>query len=357
MTLDVRLLLALPFAVVACEGSGAGGGSGPSLPGASGTVSEFCTSFVQAAVSFASRCYGGGDEAFWREIYADVFDCDALTKSVSAGTVVYDAGQGRLCLETIRSYSCSDTGDVTACDTAVVGTVPPGGTCSGRISTPFHECAPGSDCTYRFDACTGTCEAEASVGEPCGYAAGGDAYVDCANGSSCDYETDRCVADAAEGEPCLGSRGTWCADGLYCDGDTTTAAGVCRARKTSGACSDSSECANTYLCVSSGGAGACQKAKLPGEACRPGECITYFAYCGADGKCTDARGAEGQPCGAANGEYLACQASLYCDLSDPDGELGTCKRMLAAGADCSSDSQCTGHGYCDSTSNVCVACR
>lgn len=351
----MRLLLALPFAVVACDGSGSGAKGGPSLPGATDTASDFCASFLQAAVSFATRCYGGGDEAFWRGIYEPVFDCEALAKSVATGVVSYDAVQGRRCLDTIRSYDCVDTDEVTACDAVVLGTVPPGGACAAL--TPFDECAPGSDCTYRLDACTGICEVEASVGEPCGYAAGDDAYVDCASGSSCAYETDRCVADAGEGEPCFGSTGNACRSNLYCDGYAATGEGICRARKTGGSCSNSSECANTYLCVKTGSAGTCQKGKLPGEACRPGECVAYFAHCGADGKCTNAGSAEGQPCGIADVEYLPCEADLYCDRSDPDSDLGVCKPMLAAGASCTTDSVCAGDGYCDSSRKTCVSCR
>jgi hypothetical protein len=351
----LRWCVLLPFAWLACDGSGSGAGGVPTLPGASGNATEFCNSFTQAAVSLLSHCYGGG-EALLANLYAQVFNCTEVARLVSTGTLVYDATQGKRCLETIRTLDCGDTaGPVPACNAALTGTIPTGGVCAARALLAFSDCAPGNECAWVANSCGGTCRPLAQVGAPCGYAPGGDEYIDCEDGSTCDYQTEVCVAEPGEGQPCLGSSGVDCGSGLYCDGDYATA-GVCRKQQTSGSCASDQECASTYVCVGSGDAGTCQKVKLPGDACQPGQCMPFFAWCGADGKCTDARATENQPCGSGSGDYIPCASGLYCDYSSTS-DTGTCKRETPAGSPCTSSSLCEGTGYCDSTTQTCVSCR
>ena len=350
--LDLRFSLLIPFALLACDGSGSG--KTPVLPGSTGNAAEFCNSFTQAAVSLLTRCYGGG-EAFWADIYGQVTNCPEVARLVSAGTLVYSANQGKQCLDTVKTLSCDNTGPIAACNAAVTGTIPSGGACAAQALLVFNDCAPGNDCESNSNACGGTCRPYARVGEACGYAVGDD-YIDCEDGSNCGWDTEVCIADATEGQPCGGTDGVSCASGLHCEGGDYSTPGVCRKQKTSGACVSGDECASTYACVPSGGPGTCRKEKLPGEACVPGECISLFSRCGTDGKCTDARSAENQPCGSTGGEYIQCASGLYCDHSDTTTDMGTCQREIPAGSSCISGGVCTGSGYCDVTTGLCVSC-
>jgi hypothetical protein len=137
-------------------------------------------------------------------------------------------------------------------------------------------------------------------------------------------------------------------------GGSLSTEGVCRKKRTSGACVTSEECASRYRCAGSEGAKTCRKAKWIGESCTPGqgECYMAFTWCGSDGKCTDAKAQEGQPCGFINAEYIACTRDLVC--SD-----NTCRKGTPAGSPCTSGSACTGGtiSFCDSKTNLCVSCE
>jgi hypothetical protein len=349
---NLRLCLVVAVALLACDGSGSSGGT-PTLPGNTGSASEFCDAFLQAAVSLLSQCYGGG-QSYWTDLYAQILDCPEVARLVAAGTLVYDANQGKQCLDAVRTYDCTDTGPIPACNAAVTGKVPSGGTCAARTLMMFNDCAPGNDCVWRSDSCGGTCRPYARVGEACGYAVGDD-YIDCEDGASCGWDTEVCIADAAEGQPCGGTDAVACASGLYCEGGDYSTSGICHKQKTSGSCASDDECANTYVCLGNGDAGSCRKVKLPGEACVPGECMPFFAWCGADGQCTDVRATENQSCGGASGDYIQCASGLYCDYSSTS-QTGTCRRQTAAGSVCTTTTVCAGNGYCDTATGLCVSC-
>lgn len=167
------------------------------------------------------------------------------------------------------------------------------------------------------------------------------------------------MADVDKGQPCKGATAGDCATGLYCEGGTTTTAGVCRKRKTSGACAGELECANNYLCVGEAGAKTCRKAKLVGDACTPGlgECYRVFAWCGSEGKCTDARAQENQPCGASASEYIQCADGLTCVLASAGAGICQQRGDKPAGSPCTSSADCGGAiSYCDTATKLCVGC-
>lgn len=340
----------LPLALLACGGAG----KTAVTPGSSANAKDFCASFEQAAVELLTRCYGGG-EAFWSDIYGQLFNCPEVTRLVSAGTLIYNASQGKQCLDAVKAVSCDNTGPLAPCNAALTGTVPAGGACAGRTQLMFPECAPGSECSWQSNACGGTCRAYARLGQACGNGFGTD-YLDCEDGTTCGWETEVCLAEVAEGQPCAGPDGVSCAAGLYCEGGDYPTTGTCRKQKTSGACAHGGECASTYACVPSGGPGTCRKEKLPGQPCEPGECVSLFSRCGTDGKCTDARSAETQPCGTSGDEYIQCAKGLYCDYSDTTADLGTCRPEIPAGSPCTSGGACADDGYCDATTRLCVSC-
>jgi hypothetical protein len=314
-------------------------------PGSAATVGDFCNSLCRAAVQLQTNCLGG-TEAFWRQTYSSLFDCAEWTSRVSTGGFVYDAQKGAQCLDEISRYSCDDSGEVYTCTGAISGTVLSGETCKATMDGFFSSCTAGNHCELDASICGGTCKPYRQPGETC--------TSSCADGSSCQHNTDVCVRDVGEGQPCQGKTAGDCTDDLHCDGGSLSTEGVCRKKKTTGACSNAEECANRYRCVGSDGAKTCRKAKWVGEPCTPGlgECYPMFSWCGSDGKCTDAKAQEGQPCGVLNADYIACASGLVCSQN-------TCQKGLPAGSPCTSSSVCTGGtiNFCDSKTKLCMSCE
>lgn len=305
-----------------------------------------------------TRCFGGG-EALWKELYGRILDCSKLSQDVAAGAYAYDPQKGAQCLEQISNLDCDQPGgDPSPCNATFVGRVPSGGVCaSGLGMTPFSDCVPGNHCDLDIATCGGTCKPYAAAGASCAYTSTSGS-IDCADGSSCQGSKQLCVADVAEGQPCEGPTAGGCADGLYCEAGSTTTAGVCRKKKTSGACTDGGECASNYLCAGAEGSKTCGKAKLPGASCTPGkgECYSVFSWCGSDGKCTDARAQENQPCGSVNSEAIQCEEGFSCVYTS---NVGTCQKRgnKPAGSPCTASVECGGTvSYCDSTTKLCVSC-
>jgi hypothetical protein len=342
-----RLCITMFFAttlVAAC------GDSKSSSPGSTTTITDFCNSIVQSLADVQSRCLGH-DSAFWKDLYQQSFRCDGLEGRVSSGTISYDAQKARECLDQLAKLTCDLSSALSACTDAVIGKVGTGGTCA-VLQGLSGDCAPGNYCIMTLTSCGGTCQAEAKVGASC-------ASNRCEDGSSCQYSTDICLADVGEGQPCEGKDAAGCADGFYCEGGTTTTAGACRKKKTSGPCTSRNECANSYNCAGAEGSKSCSKSKVIGDTCTPGlgECYAYMFWCGSDGKCTDAKVQEGQTCGITNGDYISCASGLSC-VYGSGSSVGTCQKGLAAGSQCTSSSACTGgtFNYCDSPTRTCVAC-
>jgi hypothetical protein len=170
------------------------------------------------------------------------------------------------------------------------------------------------------------------------------------------------VADAGEGEPCLGPSAGDCSHNLTCVFDTGDETGTCRKKRTSGACTSSSDCATDYACAGfSRGAKSCRKTKFPGESCTPGmgECYIFFSWCGRDGTCTDTGAQENEPCGDQGqgyDEYILCAIGLTC--ASDGTSASTCRKPKPAGSPCSYRDECAGTGaYCDSETNLCVSCE
>jgi hypothetical protein len=308
----------------------------------------------------ATRCLGG-TEALWKALYERIFDCSKFAQEVGAGSLSYDAQKGAECLEQISKLDCSQSvSEVAACDAAVVGKNPSGGSCATALgSSPFSDCAPGNRCRLDSATCGGTCTPDAVAGESCLPTAASGVVI-CAKGLGCQLNRWVCVADVTEGQPCKGPTAGRCADGLYCEGGTTSATGVCRARKTAGACVDDSDCISGYLCIGSEGSKTCHQAKMPSESCTPGlgECYPLFGWCDSDGKCTDVLASENQPCGLVNGELIMCASGLVCE-SRFSGAASTCLKRgdKANGATCTSSVECAGsEAYCDTRTKKCVSC-
>jgi hypothetical protein len=293
------------------------------------------------------------------DLYARVLPCDGVAKEVAEGRMAYDQTKGAACLDQIKVLACDSLIDeAVACADALVGRVPSGGACATDGLAIFPVCAPGNICHISSNGCGGVCKPTASPGSSCAYSST-TGSVTCADGSECQSNTDLCVVDAAEGEPCQGPTAGYCRHNLECEGGTSSTAGTCRRKRTSGACTSSSDCASSYVCAGQEGAKTCRKAKLPGDSCTPGlgECYPLFSWCGSQGTCIETRAQENQPCGAQGGafnDYIQCDNGLTCATSGTGA--GTCRKKKPAGSSCASGSECAARAYCDSTTHLCVSC-
>jgi hypothetical protein len=336
------------------------GGSKSAAPGSSASASDFCKSYTQAAAVLMSQCFGG-EKASWEALYAPIFDCSRLATDVAAGVLSYDAQKGAQCLELISKVGCDQMeGDYSVCDAAVVGHIASGGTCTSALKiAPYTDCAPGNHCDLDITTCGGTCKPYAQAGASCA-STSANGSVECADGSECQINTDVCVADVGEGQPCQGPTAGYCGDGLYCENGSTTTAGMCRKKKSAGACADAMECLSYYRCVGAEGSKTCRKSKLLGESCTPGlgECFILYSWCGSDGKCTNVPAKDGQPCGSSGGDYIRCEDGLTCVLTS-GSSAGTCQKKgnKPAGSPCTDSTECGGTvSYCNPTTKQCVGC-
>ena len=350
-----------------------GGGAGSSPDGALtvdadlSTARGFCLGFLELFAETFSTC-DGLPLADTRQLFltnpVSLLPCDRFESSIAAGRVAFDGTNAAACVALARSLlSCEGTSSMvkgTVCDNVLTPLVPLGGVCrSFYITTIGQECQSGAYCKEDPNlACTGVCTARAPVGAACELFAD----VRCVDGATCDSASKKCVtspAALAEGERCGGAGQASCLRALYCDTtgiDAGPSIGVCHARRSSGPCVSDDECVQTERCIGKT-AKVCAPTKGAGEPCTPGahEC-GLIEHCGADGKCSNARAALGQPCGPIGDETISCVDAAYCD-----GGLspGTCRAMSNAGDACTSASalQCAGNNaHCDMTSHQCVAC-
>jgi hypothetical protein len=252
------------------------------------------------------------------------------------------------------------TGD---CAQVATPLVPVGGTCTSFYNITIGvQCKDGAYCKEgAHEACTGVCMAPSPIGGACDE----DTDVRCVQGATCDSTSKRCVASppAPEvGEACGAPGYPSCATGLYCDRTATDAGaapGVCRAKKTSGACALDVECVLPIRCVGMT-AMACAAPKTDGATCTPGahEC-NIASHCGADAKCTSAFAAVGEPCGNMHNELTLCATGAYCDASLLSNQSGICRANKHDGDACTGPplAECGGdNGHCDTTTHKCLSC-
>lgn len=337
-------VIALGLAVGACSGSSTASNVTGSDAGPDGAASDagldsaasdadvstppgFCEQYfalVQAKLSTCSVFTLTGIHA----LYDSPLICQRFNAAVADGRLAYDATHASACLQALESAPC-DLSIGNGCDGVVTPKVPIGGTCKNLYLFSFQEC-DGGHCSLAADGCTGTCVAA--------------------------------TTEAALNEPCSGPDATPCGDGLYCEGSTITTAGVCRAEKTSGACTSSTQCALPTHCTGPDGAMTCSPFKTTGEACTPGyrEC-TLFGYCADDGRCTETLAQSGETCGTlASGESVGCDVGLYCDAPIGSAQTGACQPEKVAGEACGGDAalvECSGNGaHCDAATSTCAVC-
>lgn len=124
-------------------GGGDGGGFGSPTEAINASIDQTCSVAFECRDSFPPdqgfqfEDLFGNTEAECQTNIADVFDADALEASVDAGRVIFDGDDAATCLDAAADITCDqfwgidDTfQDSPTCDTAFIGTVADGGTCT-----------------------------------------------------------------------------------------------------------------------------------------------------------------------------------------------------------------------------------
>jgi hypothetical protein len=361
------------------SGDGSGGGAGAASAGTGGgdalppidanpsTAQGFCLAYLELVAEYFSRC----DDIpldYARRLFVGDSPCKRFQGNIAAGRLAFDGTHGASCLQALgtalavcgESTSMQDTG---GCEQVMTPLVPVGGACTSFYNVSIGEqCKDGAYCKKGASyACTGVCTTRNPIGGACSL----DTDVRCVTGATCDSTSKMCVASPPSpgaGEACGAAGQPSCVRGLYCDrtgADAGAALGVCRAKKTSGACASDIECATPIRCVGKT-AMTCTATKKEGEACTPNahEC-DVASHCGADGKCTSAPAAVGEPCATINNESIGCAAGAYCDVSLLSNQSGTCRAEKQDGDACTGPplQECGGdNGHCDTATHKCLSC-
>jgi hypothetical protein len=327
------------------------------------SAAGFCADFLLALADFLVRCEGASPVSA-QGVYTDPVVCERFQSSVASGRTRFDPSGAAACLTTIQGATpCEGSSTQTsACTGAITPLVPRGGACqSFYLINLSNECMGDDFCSLAsIDACVGTCAARSPAGAPC---AGPTPDVRCATNTSCDFSTKVCTAvppPVGLAQPCGGAGQGTCGPGLYCDGSASEggASGVCQNKKSSGACTTSTECARPAHCAGASGAKSCLPVTPVGASCTAGwgECGLYSAC--QNGRCTDVPASVGQPCGSAGGEVITCAAGAYCDSMSLGS--GVCRAQKQPGDACSGMpvlGECAGNdGHCSSTAQTCVSC-
>ncbi len=283
---------------------------------------------------------------------------DGLEEAVANGTVTFDADAAKTCLNAFRDQCFAEIPNE-ACERTFIGNLTEGESCAQA-----EECQPGLFCdTAVGDICQQTCKPAADTGEACDSDAqcGGEPGVEkvCGNDNTCVELV--FTTDAALGEPCGDfddfTRSVTCADGLFCQGLTTSDDGVCAEPVAQGqSCQDFDECEQGAFCVN----GTCRPLSIrdSGQSCTTDEiepgaplelCNSLKGLACAAGTCEAAQGgAENQPCRGDGDIFLqACDEGLFCDF-----ESGICQAPKANGEACFGDDECASDN-CGFDTGVC----
>jgi hypothetical protein len=317
----------------------AGCGSSDTGPANAGAWCQAYTNTVTA------KWNGCGPSLFPEPVLGSVismiYDCQTVQAAQDAGRIAYDRSRGQACLDAIQGLTCAQFNNSSAillgaCGDAMVGKVPPGGTCYSGLG---YECAGGSCDLATFSACRtgGTCVTYAKWGESC------LDPVACGPGLVCNLsgvcETEPTTTFLNAGGDCTRAN-TVCNDGLYCHGTT----GLCTATMlANAACTGSEEC-RTGLHCDTATLVCTAKLKL-GDSCVPGERkCGGNAYCGAGNTCV-ASPVVGADCTPVPGEVVFCQNS-WCAPPVAPATAPRCAAFAAPGAACDTGNtlQC-GFGY------------
>lgn len=150
--------------LVAC-GGGKGGGVGSARGAAQATLEQTCemafaceAEFPDGGSSF-EQLFGTSEAACVAQL-EEVFSPAEVQASVGAGRIIYDAADAQVCLDAREAMTCGQFWGTDPfqlppeCETAFVGTVPNGGTCTLDL-----DCAGAGTCNAQTQTCENGAEA------------------------------------------------------------------------------------------------------------------------------------------------------------------------------------------------------
>jgi hypothetical protein len=159
----------------------------------------------------------GPDEATCEKNVKNNFDSSSLSKSESAGRIVYHADLAADCLAQYQAKSCEDlksnaSSDISSCDKMIEAKVQVGGACSDS-----RECV-GSTCAGASSGVDGVCTSFLTENSSCA-----DGGV-CGSGLFCDVASKSCAATKTDGASC--NANYECSTG-GCNGRDAGVSGTC----------------------------------------------------------------------------------------------------------------------------------
>jgi hypothetical protein len=261
--------------------------------------------------------------------------------AIQRGRAKYNSGKAQDCLDGIAGRSCDTTSQAyrelpAACAEAITGTLGDGEKCAVDEECGSQVCdVPSCDAACCLGTCFGaTVAARAKVGESCEVA-------DCEASAYCDSVSTTCVAVKGAGASCQGS--DECSFGLDC----ILPAGMCGSLPTLGeSCTSSCRDLGTTCNAASH---TCVKVALENEACSNSSDCAQLYVCSTSKRCV--RGvALGDPC--TRGQRCA-DAGSFCDVREGES-MGTCVLPKPDGATCQFAADCDS-GVCDPMTKQCIA--
>lgn len=242
-------------------------------------VEDYLEEYERLLCEIYAECGLYSNASVCLDAYSSVFDPSEYASRVSAGTVLFDPEQGRLCLEDRRKAQCPGLFSTSPASCAGVfkGTLPSGAACRDLVDCASSSCTPKADCDREKSCCLGSCSRLVSAGGDCSVAG-----TVCDKGTGC--WNGRCVDVLPEGSSCS-TGGVPCEPSTVCvalvSGESPTCVRPPRFGDpclSYGACDTFLKCNATTL--------KCESAtwRALGEACTYSIECTFDAYC-FEGKC------------------------------------------------------------------------
>ncbi len=348
------------FSMVGCFGNGGEGGDKGPVP-----IEEMGQEVAVLICEIFDTCVGPGfiGADCVNQFTANFEDSTQpqMQDAIDRGTLDYDAGKMRDCLDAMAGAGCEAIGDSSApavCDEAMVGSVAPSGGCFID-----EECAGNAYCDD-LSTCPGLCEDYLGLNDDCSTDGRCDGGLQCFNGL--------CAQPSQLNQSCGAGTHPYCDSGLECVGEIEVTPGTCTARPAltlAGLdetcdpqeglfCHSGLSCAMTALSGGEIPVWTCKAGVASGAACFiavPDQCVET-EYC--DGQISPAN-LQGL-CAALPGENAPCAEGLSGSKCLPGLEcvaigdgMESCFRPRRLTDPCSTDQECVS-GLCDPGSSTCA---
>jgi len=302
----------------------------------------------------------------------DAIQIERLREAIDQGTAVYHPDRVAACLTATDELECASFGQSTLqfIDLCPIftGTVADGDTCYTSIEcdTPGAVCGGPTVCEAGDVCCELTCVPPADLLGACaddvacspglfcveGVCRSGDTGSACTNSSQCDQsywcDTDTCQPDVGPGAPCVEDE--QCPSPESCLGDDLEGGtgGTCGRTDGLGDACDTTCFGFPCLQVMPTVLGECVEPAGENESCAEVACHASFDCSDGDELCVP-MGGLGAPCTGTSGQ---CRIGHFCDTEVNGVPEGECDLPRPAGASCIADRHCAS-GICNEIALMC----